>query len=955
MNGYEITGIALLCAAAAIVLISSALRNRKGIVYIGYSFAVASVALSAVFFALDTKHVTSRVGCGYAFAVLAYAAFFAGVMAAVKKKKHKLWWFAGLMLVTVVFLQTSINVAYPFDLESGERLSGLALAARSVSTVFQTFSMDAGYVEIILLGEAAFGGGAPLFCYLSFAMTVIAPATGGFAVFGLLCKFFPYLWLYVYGYKRTRYVFSELNEYSIEIAESIAQKKNEAKSGESRTIPDEDKRWLKSSVTVFTDVYTDGDAEISSELFERARKIGAICVKDDISECNIRPFFGKKNKKIVYFLTDKDEENNLKTATAVLAPDNKKLRRAGHLELYVFTQNEDAGGIIHDAYRKLTDSERGKGADVYCKTINEYKNLVYRLIDGYDDGKTSYPLYRNLKDGKHGDLSKLSVLVVGGGRIGKEFIKAAYWCGQMLKSVDPAPKTASAEKADGKSVSTAKTKRTSARSVATAEKADGDAVWLPFEPTALKISVLAANAKETERKLAFEMPEVFSDSVKAHRYCDFYFSDVDYGTACGGFSTEFEQKCRDADYVLVALGDDELNIQAAHWIKRSLDRVNIGGSSRIPVNYVIENADLCRALAHHDASVSERGCVLHAFGSLAQRYDFDNICMSELERRAWIADRAHGGRTDKSEFLMNDYALDSSIASVMHYPYKSVVLGNSDHTETLEKLRANSAAVYWLEHRRWCAYIRSIGTRCPSADEYLAYAFEGTSYNNAAVKSADVKLKLHQCLLECGASLPSSKDIEKWHKLHETEIKDAVDRAKKTPTNARLDEWLYAATPFLPAEYDALDRLGVLVGIDYKAYDVKIVRDLYADELRYEILNGIHVGDPSACTAAAELLTDAYASDADDRVDAYITPDVRIVRVGAWDKFDILAIKCADIVKANDSSASDFAAALRGEAFEYELSDGIALAGIPFGEAYDFCGHWVCFKETDGERILSVD
>jgi hypothetical protein len=50
----------------------------------------------------------------------------------------------------------------------------------------------------------------------------------------------------------------------------------------------------------------------------------------------------------------------------------------------------------------------------------------------------------------------------------------------------------------------------------------------------------------------------------------------------------------------------------------------------------------------------------------------------------------------------------------------------------------------WLEHRRWNAYMRSMGFRSTCKSEYSVYA---AIDNKGSYKQMD--LKLHPCLVEC--------------------------------------------------------------------------------------------------------------------------------------------------------------------------------------------------------------
>lgn len=820
--------------------------------------------------------------------------------------KHKFIGFAFGIFLAVLFMQISFNAAYPFDLDSGERLNGHVIAVRVLSSSFQTFTLDADYVSIIAKAETVFAGAGRFFFMVLFVLMVaVAPATGGFVIFAILSQIFPRVHLCLSNVCRTKYVFSELNEYSVATAESIAAKRRAGRNGNGYR--DEEWASLKSSVIIFTDAYADTNRESGSELLARAKKIGAVCLKDDINELNLRWWWHTAaTRKVVYFLMDNNEENNLKDAAAILSADGRvnrwaklcgglfgwlnNLQKATKLELFVFTRNRTAYYTIKSSYdaivssyannrvydalkraeetrsapadmpaglprrarkcinalragwngkrgerlARLTEKYRKKCLDISFKTINEYKNLVYHLISGYSQEPSeqrnrgaSYPLYWGKGTGR-GDckLESLNIVVIGGGRIGKEFIKAAYWCGQMLNF-------------------------------------DNDCCCkkggvIPFRYTKLKITVLDQIAlTETAEQLKFEMPEVFSSAARS--YCTFRFFDVRYGTR--EFADKFNRFCRAADYVVVALGDDELNIQAAHWAKQILDRVNLGVDRQIPVNFVVENSELCLAV---NASINDlrsdggECCILNAFGSVSDRYDIANIRFTRAENLAYSVDAAHGGRVSVSQFLMDEYNRNSSIASALHLPYKLVSMHELSCRSRLDEKHgryANSEKViknlvnemYWLEHRRWNAYMRAEGYRCPSASELYKMSFRGGVFVRGMHRN--VNLRLHACLVESGELFT---DIGEKKLVADNSV-TGMSEAGDMPLQQWLPEHVHCASGG-DEKIDNLDRLGAIFNDNFKSYDIDVVSALFSDIVMIRIRSFIE-----DCFSGGKVRTDDFA------------------------------------------------------------------------------------------------
>ena len=105
------------------------------------------------------------------------------------------------------------------------------LLADSFVHSLQTFSMDEGYTEYLLSGlgyladTAAPGFVVGLYTHLSNIINVMCPVLGGAVLLDMLCDCFP-RWRYNALLTHKRYIFSEINEQSVALAESIAKNWN---------------------------------------------------------------------------------------------------------------------------------------------------------------------------------------------------------------------------------------------------------------------------------------------------------------------------------------------------------------------------------------------------------------------------------------------------------------------------------------------------------------------------------------------------------------------------------------------------------------------------------------------------------------------------------------------------------------------------------------------------------
>ena len=194
---------------------------------------------------------------------------------------------------------------------------------------------------------------------------------------------------YLFMYGRPVYVFSELNEKALVLANDV-----KAKDGK--------------SVIIFTDVFEDND-ETSFEMMEEAKKLRAICYKNDILAADFRRHSPKS--PIFFFTIGANETENLNQALKLI--ERYKTRENTHL--YVFSTN-----ISSDLLMSSVD----RGA-VKFRRINEVRSLINSLL--YENGDIIFRSARPDGTGK----KAISAAVVGMGRHGTEMLKALAWFGQM--------------------------------------------------------------------------------------------------------------------------------------------------------------------------------------------------------------------------------------------------------------------------------------------------------------------------------------------------------------------------------------------------------------------------------------------------------------------------------------------------------------------------------------------
>lgn len=185
------------------------------------------------------------------------------------------------------------------------------------------------------------------------------------------------------------YVFSELNEKSLVLANDI-------------------KINHKNAVIVFTDVFKDNE-ERAYELMADAEKLRAICFQKDILAVNFNRHFSKK--AISFFVIGYDEAENLNQSLKLI--EKYKMRK--YTNLYVFSTSIESELL-------LSFNEK---AEIKVRRINEVRSLINRVL--YERGEMIFESAQyNLKGSRD-----ISAVIVGMGRHGTEMVKALSWFGQM--------------------------------------------------------------------------------------------------------------------------------------------------------------------------------------------------------------------------------------------------------------------------------------------------------------------------------------------------------------------------------------------------------------------------------------------------------------------------------------------------------------------------------------------
>ncbi len=158
---------------------------------------------------------------------------------------------------------------------------------------------------------------------------------------------------------------------------------------------------------------------------------------------------------------------------------------------------------------------------------------------------------------------------------------------------------------------------------------------------------------------------------------------------------------KNANYVLVALGDDATNIRVAMELRVLFEQC--GADPKIQsIVYSTEKKAALQGLCNFQGQPYD----IDFIGDRQTSYSTDVIIDSELEADAL---RRHLRWDKESLFWGYDYNYRSSIALAVHARAKQAVGIAGANKEEAELTLEERLALEDLEHRRWNAYMRSIG------------------------------------------------------------------------------------------------------------------------------------------------------------------------------------------------------------------------------------------------------
>lgn len=184
-------------------------------------------------------------------------------------------------------------------------------------------------------------------------------------------------------YKRDMYVFSELSERSVTLAESIRERHEDA-------------------LLIFA-----GVADMDDEKYEyrdKAYQLRVHCLKKDITALDFK--YHSKKSKMYFFLMGEDEGENVEAALQMI----NTYKGREHTRLYVFASSLENELLLNSVPHEM----------VKVRRVDMAQSLVYHNL--YNVGTDIYD---------HAVDKKISAVILGLGYYGLDMLKSMTWFGQM--------------------------------------------------------------------------------------------------------------------------------------------------------------------------------------------------------------------------------------------------------------------------------------------------------------------------------------------------------------------------------------------------------------------------------------------------------------------------------------------------------------------------------------------
>ena len=462
-------------------------------------------------------------------------------------------------------------------------------------------------------------------------------------------------------------VFSELSEKTLAIAQSIRQYSVSGDTEDGKgffTCSPNEMNGRAKLCFVFCEVF-EQNAERHYELTEGARKLGALCVKQDITEVHAHLRRAKCYKNSAtritrFFLAGQDEAENVRQAIIIAdteksAEDKKRIR---NLAIFTFANGEVNGEVL-DSLNSFGEEK----ASFFVRRLNPAVMLAYNLLAN----ETNY-----LVDNQNPEKD-LKVLVAGMGQYGTEIIKMLCWFYQRRRG--------------------------------------GISIHVVDREVGIADRMRALYPALTDYTLPQDPTDDMCCSLVFHEGVDLF---------SGTFSDMVKTDFADIDAAFITLGDDDVNAEAAVHLRRQLDRAHYNDIAKKTKNYIVfsenETTDLVHifAVVHNDKRCNNfvigkhygirfvgNDSIVYTYGNIYE-HNKENAAISEHQSKRHLATNTQA----VNSYNASEQDRLSSLARTYHDDfYHFLYADNLQADDALEQRRRT-------ENKRWNAYMRTCGYVC---------------------------------------------------------------------------------------------------------------------------------------------------------------------------------------------------------------------------------------------------
>lgn len=596
-----------------------------------------------------------------------------------------------------VFL-ASVTMCFP--VMHMQENTGIALAM-CISHSIRMFVVDTGADDILgMLTRDVLGSMLLPYKILAATLYLLAPIFTLGVVLQYFSNTFERLRLHLKK-NQDLYIFSELNARSLEIASDMW---NCAK-GSGRRLE-----------IVFC--CSDKNDSVNTDQEKSARKLNAVLLPEEIVHVRLN----SQKRMVNYYMISKDDDANVDQTLKMI--DDMAGGSTWYTQQRLCQRNVTIHCYATSAEAEILLDAKDK-QDLKVVLVDEVRDAVYEQL--YE-----YPLYTNRVWNDGTQRNVLTLLILGGGKAGCEFLKAAVWSGQMISYK-------------------------------------------------LNVHLVDLEGARLKERLEEECPELLVDEV-----------DYQISIHEGDIFSSTMQRELDAlgqvDYCVSALGDDETSIRAAVWMRRyfcaKADCADPficayvrSAAKKAAVSELSENTRRKTSLSYdivpfgcggaYYGNESDAAFILEYLGLGVQSHYFRLNRESDTESRRYAAQNFYEKQGNRRSSIANGMHISTKLWEMGYGILRVPETGKEaecyrrcvkpvDFAEILGSLKKTERAAYYnLEHERWMAYIRTEGWRLAS-NGGRTLAEIRTCYESycEAFKNQNYLAKMHPALVPIESNDP---------------------------------------------------------------------------------------------------------------------------------------------------------------------------------------------------------